>query len=428
MPNAFNPQQVVNMVWDPATSAWVRLSTPVAISTSDNFVIDAFGRQRIAAPETLFDSKQLYDNGPLVWSDVEVSGGGTSSTFSAARASVTLAVSDSTAGRRTRQTKRRFNYQPGKSQLIIVTGRIVDAGAGITQRIGYFDDNNGIFFEVKDGALGVVKRSYVTGSPVDTRVEQADWNIDTMDGNGVSGITLDMTKVQIGFIDLEWLGVGRVRIGVVVDGLIYYVHEFTHSNIISSVYMSNPNLPVRYEIINDGTGGAASLEHICSTVISEGGSQSTAISRSSSQPANGTYTRAATAGTLYAVIGMRLKSAQLSATVRPVNVGLISPQNTVLIRWQLCLNPTYAGAFTYADVANSSVQIATGATANTVSAIGTVLASGYAISRVGESFSLGTNFALGSTYAGVSDELVLVVDTSGTNTDIAAELTWTEDA
>jgi len=425
MPNAFNPQQVVNMVWDPVTSAWVKLQTPMAITTTDNFAIDAFGRQRVSAPDTIFDSKQLYDNGPLVWSDVEVSGGGTGSTFSANRASVVLDVTAETAGRRTRQTKRRFNYQPGKSMLIIVTGRVVDPGDGITQRIGYFDNNNGLFFEVKDGVIGVVKRTNVTGTPDDIRVDQDDWNLDPMNGSGPSGITLNASKVQIGFIDIEWLGVGRVRFGLVVNGLIYYVHQFVHSNIIESVYMSTPNLPIRYEIINDGTGGAASLEHICSTVISEGGDQDTDVHKAASQSFS-EYCRAASSGTLYAVIGMRLKSTHLSKTVRPVNLDLISPQNTILIRWRLCLNPTYAGTFTYADVTNSAVQIAKGATANSVSAVGTVLAAGYTLSRTQINVDLGGNFALGSTYAGVSDEVVLVCDTTGTNCDIAAVLQWSE--
>ena len=134
-------------------------STPVVLSSDQSAIPitssidspnqparDAFQRVRMSSPVTVFDSKTLSDNLPLIYDDQQTSGSGTTSTFSANRASVTLAVSASTAGTRVRQTFQRFNYQPGKSQLVLITGIIGTGSSGITKRFGLFDDSNGLFF------------------------------------------------------------------------------------------------------------------------------------------------------------------------------------------------------------------------------------------------------------------------------------------
>jgi len=252
----------------------------IKIKTEDSPSIDAFARFRVSNPETLFDSKQLFDSQPLFWDDQEVSGSGTSSTHSVNLARTQLAVSNLTAGKRVRQTYMRFNYQPGKSQLIFMTAVMSSAGAsGISACIGLFDDNNGIFVTSDDNVLKMVIRDKTTGVVVDTEVTQSNFNIDPLDGTGASGITLDITKTQIFVVDFEWLGVGRVRTGFAIDGLIYYCHEFLNTNSLATVYMSTPNLPLRYSLENDGTGPATTMDHICSTVISEGGTQELGVLR-----------------------------------------------------------------------------------------------------------------------------------------------------
>jgi hypothetical protein len=247
--------------WLPVVQSLESGNAITGIKATDSPSIDAFGRWRVSNPETIFDSKQLHDNAPLIYDDQEVSGGSTTSSHSTATASTTIGVGATTAGKRVRQSFMRFNYQPGKSQLIFCTG-VLDksgGGTGITRGFGYYDDNNGLFLQDKEGVIQFVKRSSTSGSPVDTEVNQSSWNIDTMDGTGASGITLDFSKAQILVIDFEWLGVGRVRMGFVVDGIVYYCHQFNHANSVSTVYMSTPNLPVRYEIDNDGTGAASTL-------------------------------------------------------------------------------------------------------------------------------------------------------------------------
>ena len=178
-----------------------RLEEIVALSNSD-----AFGRQRVSAPETLFDLSHLYDKQPLYVEELLVTGGTT--THLPNEAAVRMDVTTTAASRVVRQTKRYFNYQPGKSMLVLLTGVLTDVtNTGITSRIGFFDDaadksvdisGNGVFFEYSGGTLKIVKRSYTTGAQVDTAVAAAGWSEgDPLDGTGPSGVTFDPTKAQI---------------------------------------------------------------------------------------------------------------------------------------------------------------------------------------------------------------------------------------
>lgn len=395
----------------------------VRTETLDNAQGDAFVRQRVSQPETLFDSKQIFDNQPLFWDDQEVSGTGTSSVHSVDKASSVLHVAGTTAGNRVRQTFRRFNYQPGKSQLIFMTGTLgmSGGGAGITRSAGLYDDNNGVFMQDDEGTLKAVIRTKTSGSVVDNKVAQADWNVDKLDGTGDSKITLNTTKSQIIIIDFEWLGVGRVRIGFVIDGLIYYVHEFLNSNNLSGVYMSTPNLPLRYEIDNDGTGAASQLETICSTVISEGGVDNSGVLRHED---SGSLT-SLSAGTAYAVVGIKLKSTHLGATINLENISCIATSQNDQAHWELVFNPTVGGTFTYADQTNSAVQVATGASTNTVTG-GTHIDGGYFSTAVPTVITVPNALRLGSKIDGTADEIVLVVKPITNNIGVQGSITWRE--
>lgn len=405
------------------TKAGRRHQLDVAIGPSDSGLNDAFGRVRVAAPYTLFDSKMTHDNSPLFWDDAQTSGGGTTSTYNANQSSVTLAVSANIAGVRVRQTKRRFNYQPGKSLLIVMTGVLGSKVSGINKRIGYFDSDNGIFFQLNGTVMQLVKRTKTSGAPVDTIVNQADWNIDTMDGDGPSGATLDTTKTQIFFMDIEWLGVGRVRCGLYIDGVPTYVHQFVHANVLDLVYMSTPNLPIRYEIQNSGSGDAASMTQICSTVVSEGGQDNTGYVRSIDMST--TPVAANVIGTQYALLGLRLKSAFLDTTVAMLRHSILCGTANDQFLWRWLLNPMVAGAFTYTDLANSAVQFAIGVAANTVAG-GTQLAAGYGHSTEAPSIDDATQLALGSTIAGVADTLVLCVVPVTNTQNVYAACQWRE--
>jgi len=382
---------------------------------------DAFGRLRTAEPRTLFDSKQLYDNQPLFWDDQETSGSGTSSSHNPNTASTTISVGATTAGTRTRQTFQRFNYQPGKSLFIAMTAQMITPASGLVAQVGYFDDDNGLFFESNGTAVNVVRRTNVTGTPVDESIDSASWNIDPMDGTGASGITIDPTKVQILFIDMEWLGVGRARMGFYVGGTAYYCHEFTHANQLDKVYMSTPNLPIRYSISNDGTAAASSMQHICSTVISEGGQEHTGILRHKDSGS----VAALSSGTVYALLGVRLKSGYLGANILMEAISAVATSSNDKAHWELRFNPTVASTFTYADETNSAVQIASGVKANTVTG-GTEVGGGYFSDAAPVAAVVQNALRLGATIGGTLDTLVLCCRPITNNITVEASLTWRE--
>jgi hypothetical protein len=377
------------------------LAQPLQIKSGDSPSVDAFGRWRVSTPETLFDSKLNNDAQPLFWDDQQISGASTTSTYNTNQSSNTIAVGASTAGHRVRQTFRRFGYQPGKSQLILLTGIIGTGGSGITKRIGYFDDKNGLFFEQSGTTLRVGRRTYTSGSAVDTTIDQSSWNIDKLDGTGTSGINIDVTKTQIIIIDFEWLGVGRVRFGFVVNGIIYYCHELLNANNLTLVYMSTPNLPIRYEIINDGSGGANSLVQICCSVQSEGGQSPTGRIAS----ADRTTAVNIGAGTTYPVVSFRKKSAYLDVPITTLNISALCT-GTANFRWELRFNPTLTGA-SFADITNSACQSDVAATVISGGTTGYV---GYS-SNSQDSVQIDVTDALriGSTIAGVSDILTLAI-------------------
>lgn len=414
----------------------------LSVSFGDSPSIDAFSRLRVSNPETIFDSKNIYDdtglgadveNIPLFFDNQQTSGSGTSTTYKVNMSEQVLYVGNETAGTRIRQTKMRFNYQPGKSQLTVLTFNMYGGNTGIVKREGLFDAQNGIFLELDNDTVNVVRRTYVTGATVDNAVSQSNWNLDPMNGTGGSGITLDFSKTQIMLIDYQWLGVGRVRIGFDVDGLVYYVHEFLNANNLEVVYMSTPNLPIRSEISNDGNGGADSVSQICSMVMSEGGSQDLGSIRYASTA--GVHVDMATENALYALIGIRLKSAYKDMTIKILNTAIQLSTASHKVEWVLVINPVITGTFAYVNDTLSGVQIAKGAGAGATAAGGFQLDGGFLESGGQQSGNAGSTSSginnairLGSLIDGTVDEIVLCARpiAGSTNVDAEASLTWRE--
>ena len=235
----------------------------VPIQPGDGPHIDAFDRLRVSNPTGIFESTLTYDEQLLLWNQ-KLTGTGTA-THVPNESAVLMAVA-ALGDKVERQTRNYFRYQPGKSQLIFLTYNFGQGDPNVRKRVGYFDPENGIFLEEIDGACWIVQRSSVTGNPVDTRIAQADWNIDQF-------TDMNPDKAQILVMDLEWLGVGRVRVGFVIDGIIRYTHEFLNANVRETVYMSTAQLPLRLEIeaLATPTAGSNSMIGICGSVISEGG-------------------------------------------------------------------------------------------------------------------------------------------------------------
>jgi len=294
---------------------------------------DSFGRQRVSEPYTLFDSSHRYDDNGL-WS-TETSSGGTA-VFNQDQGLINLNVTAASGSSVLRETIKVFSYQPGKSLLVMNTFVMSAPKAGLTQRVGYYGDDNGFYLASK--------------------------------------LTLDLTKAQIYWMDLEWLGVGSVRMGFVINGQFIVCHTFHHANIITSTYITTASLPLRYEIFNDDdTDSSSTLKQICSTVISEGGYQLKGLQEAIATPIT-TPKTFAVAGTYYPMIGIKLKSTRLDGIVIATAASILGLGNGKNYQWRILNGATIVGGSWVDASAASSVQYNTTGTSVTG---GRVLASGF---------------------------------------------------
>ncbi len=331
------------------------LGEPVLRTTLKVGQTDAFGRIRMSSPFTLGDYKHLYGLDPN-FIDYTVNGGTVA--FQPNKACARLTTSNNSSSRVVHQTKFYHHYMPGKSQQILSSFNFYAATLNVTKRTGYFDDNNGIYFEqAGDGTLSWVIRSYTSGAPQEVRKTQNEWNIDSCDGQGGSLFTIDINKTQLAFIEFQWLGVGSVTVGFVHDGAYIPCHMFHHSNNLSTVYMSTPNLPVRCEILNTGTTTGAYFDQICSTVASEGGYVEAGQDWGVTSPT----LRTIASGATLPILAIRLKNSFRTYAnrmiVRMGNLKMFSDGDS--IKWRLLKLPdnTYLDDTTWTDVdADSGVQ------------------------------------------------------------------------
>lgn len=330
--------------------------------------VDAFGRARMSQPLTLFDSFHRYgDNGKIGTANSL----GTTVTHDANASSIVCSIGTANGQYVYRESSRVFAYQPGKSLQILETYVMAPAQAGLRQRYGYFGNNNGVFIEQNGHDLYFVVRNGSTGTVQENRVAQADWNMDTLDGSNVtpgpqesptanknpSGLTLDMSKAQIMFIDIEWLGLGTVRCGFVIDGKFIHCHSFHHANYVSSPYMGTACLPVRAEIENIAdTANTSNLRIVCATVISEGGYELRGRPRTIGHSANAGYDLTS-ADTWYPIACIRLKSERQDAIVIPkdIHLGAASASGSV-IKYKIVIGANISGGLWVNAGTDSSVQ------------------------------------------------------------------------
>ena len=401
----------------------------ISITTAGTPASDAFGRARVSEPLTLFDSSHRYsDNG--LWATA--TGVSSDATFSADAGLIDLNVPTTSGAYVKRETKKVFSYQPGKSLLILSTFVMEPAKDNLRQRVGYFGDDNGLYVQLQDSTLSFVERNSVTGSLAETVVDQVDWNVDKLNGTGPSGKTLDITKAQIFWMDVEWLGLGTVRLGFVIDGIFIHCHSFHHANSITSTYITTASLPLRYEIENlDTTASISTLKQVCSTVISEGGYELRGKQRAIGTPISTPRDLTAT-GVAYPVVSVRLKSSpdRLDAIVIPTAASILGVGNGAFFEWKLQSNATTSGGTWTSAGTDSAVEYNLSGVS---SSGGSTLAKGY-ISSTNQSansidilkaalfqFQLGRNG-----FTSTPEEFSILVETKAAGDDVYAALDWEE--
>jgi len=349
--------------------------------------VDAFGRLRISQPYTIFDSQSRF-RADQQYSYVTATGG--TNTYNTNKSSVNLSVTTTSGSTSMAQSKRVLAYQPGKSLLTLQTFSMAEAATNLRQRVGYFGAYNGVYLEQGANGVTFVVRTYTGGSVDDSRyVAQASWNGDKLDGSGPSGVTLDLTKTQILWFDFEWLGVGNVRCGFVINGQYIVCHTFENANIGTVVYMQTAILPLRYEIVTTGTtAAAATLQMICSTVISEAGYQQTSQRFVARRTNNGTTIANDTGLTFTPLVSIRVNSSYYGAIVLPEGI-LFYPTSSGSTGYEVVLikNATLTGA-TWGGTALAGGQVDVDFSATSATTVAeNIIRSSYASDAAQSTFS-----------------------------------------
>lgn len=411
----------------------------------DETASDAFGRLRVSEPFTMFNSKLIIDKQPNYWD--EVTHGSSSSVHVSADAMVTLSVNAS-SDYAIRQTRQRFIYQPGKSLLIMYTFVSGQIETNVIKRVGSFHGSitapydtvfDGIYFEsngVTNSYNLCISKSQGTNQGVNS-VPQSAWNVDKMDGTGLSRITLDFSKNQILFLDYEWLGVGQVRLGFIIDGKFIIAHKFKHTNISQNVYMTSPNLPVRYEIRGAGTTtSVGKFGQICTSIQSEGGydpyGNVTTVSRLTSV---GPFSVSNVSdGEIVPLLGIRLNQNSFSNTVQLLRYSIL-PTNTMsnFYEFMVLRNPSL-GAYdgNWVSLNNSAIQYNSNSTITArITATGNIINSNYFTAPSKGTFQsdvIEDVISIGNSINGVSDTifLALKVLNGNDNANVYCNLTFRE--
>ncbi len=394
--------------------------------------LDSFGRLRVSQPFTLFDSQQRFG---LDTSFVSNMASGGSVTFVPTQSSANLTATNTVGSFAARESAYTFKYQPGKSLLSMMSLVMAPVSPGnIRQRVGYFGTDNGYYIELTNG-IELVERSNVTGTVVVSKVAQTNWNGDNLLGSGASGLTLDISKSQILWIDMEWLGVGTVRMGFVIDGVFITAHSFHHANINKSAYITTACLPIRYEIqtLNAAAPATSNLTQICSTVISEGGSTSPLSLYSNLT----TFSATVGAATWVPVMSLQLAPGRLDAVCAVRQIEAVVTSAGDVVQWALWSNVTAAnltGENFLAAPPSTSVLVDKSATAFSATtckqvasgmlSAGAASASSVTVFELGQYFSqLGRN-----SFTGTSEIFTLAFYNNVTQGTVDAQvlLSWQE--
>jgi len=325
-------------------------ANPLKVSTASGggASVDAFGRQRVSDPHSIFHAAFPYGEQIHLYDNANVALGGIITDL-LLEAALLLSVTAQVGSMITNYSSQRIRYQPGRSQYILMTGNFQGHVVGIEKRIGLFDNEDGLYFLSDGTTMNVAVRTSTAGTPSQTKVPQSLWNLDKMDGSGPSGIIIDWTQAQIFVIDFQWLGVGRVRYGLDIGGDIIYVHETNNANNLPLVYMANPHLFMGYEIKNITGVNTGTLKQICSSAFSEGGYEVQGRLRSHS---SGTIPvlcadGLANGGILTPVLSIQpallLKGRPNKGTMIMVDMDILTT-GTVPIHWEIVEDAVLTGA------------------------------------------------------------------------------------
>lgn len=333
--------------------------------------LDAFGKLRTSGATLLGEYVFAYNQLPNEFSNT-LSGSGAVTWDQDLRATE-ISVGSDAEDLVTHTSNTYHHYLPGSSHQFIGTFALGDTGkTGLVRNWGLFDFDNGFMFTQRDGVLGVVIRSSESGTRVDTVINQSDWNRDKADGTGTSGLTLDVTKDNIYWLDVQWLGAGRVRFGTYSNGTRIVLHEYYHSNRFTEALSQTASLPVCFSQKNtSGTSGTSTMRSWCQAVYTESDFNVNNLGEPQNSSVNSTITGSLPVDT-YTYIGTLspkefINAGQYNRTLYfPTSMELTAWDTTtgddVIMEAEVYANPVLSGINFEETEYQSTVQIDNSAT------------------------------------------------------------------
>ena len=396
--------------------------------------MDAFGCLRVSEKFTTFESSTYGlsgSNDADLW--ITELYNSSTATRDSTNNFLPLTVTTTSGSYVLRQTKHNMIYQPGKSRLTMYTCVPLTSGSSsVTSYIGLFSTTtssnvvtitNGHYLKV-NSTVSLAE----TLNNSETAVAQSSWNIDKMDGTGISGKTLNTNKNILLIIDQQYLGIGRVRMGFSIGGIIYYAHQFTHDD-ITVPYIFTARIPISYYI--QSNGGSGTLRQFCCTCISEGGLSILGRRLSNGTTAGG-VTLAST-DTKYVICGFRVNSSHTTTMFYPSYISAICKEggSTKIIKVQLQLHSTNGTSIGAVSGSISWTSLYNNSTLDNMIGDGTqsVTTDGYILHTEMVTVGTSTNFNFTSLTPHLSrflatqyDQVYLIVSCNTSNTIVSGSM------
>jgi hypothetical protein len=315
-----------------------------------------------------------------------------------------------------RQTKTHPIYQPGKSQLFEASFSNLSIETNVIKRVGTFVSTtastynsvfDGFFLESNGITNDISFQIWRSGTTIFS-ASTTTWNTDQFDP-----LNIDWSLANLMTVDYQWLGVGRLRFGLVLSGQTFYFAEHNCANNEANVYMSSPNQPIRYEIRQLGSGSGY-FDMICSQVSTEGALNGLYSTVGIQQTNTVTL---ATSGTKYPFIGYRLKSSYIGVTSQYNSLSILNTSNdNYLVTIEF--NPTLSATPTWIDIPNSPFQYALETGTTTVTSSGHIMSNliGQAGTSALTTLQIDDNqIRVGSNINGTLDEMWVCLTPLGAN-------------
>jgi hypothetical protein len=433
--------------------------------------LDVFGQILVDTPTTTFANHHAFTETNEIMGYVST---GTGTVFvDISNTLVQLSVSGN-GGRAVEQSLEYQLYQPGKGHVVVLTLSPQYSGTfdnSVAVRGGIYDDyrdkntptgtmgsppflyvssinggrgvetnqpSMGHFFELSGNQWFVVER-YNSDNNINnvTRVAQADWNQDTVNGNAVtspSGYVLTATTPTVlFFIERQWLGVGVVRMGLFNEGKPIYCHTFQNRT-IRRPYTHLNKLPIRFEIekVAGGSSNTVSMAAICSS--GQIGGNYITLGSIFSLPANlVSSTVRVGINEVRPILMIRLQQKYCRATFKLIDIEMFGSANGF---YSVFRNATISGSITWIKHPDSRSMIEyayfpDGSTSTRTVTGGLCIRSGFYSTRAALQDSIATSELItrtqfSSDIKGNPDVCLIAMGAFTANTDVSANMRWIE--